>query len=57
MKAYNVLPAVYISSQLLKLYYYALLLCRAKNRTENAGFLRAEPLSSSFEDRKGHREG
>ena len=57
MKAYNVLPAVYISSQLLKLYYYALLLCRAKNRTENAGFLRAEPLSSYFEDRKGHREG
>ena len=57
MKAYNVLPAVYISSQLLKLYYYALLLCRAKNRTENAGFLRAEPLSSYFEDRKGYREG
>ena len=36
-------------------YFY--LLCNNKSYKEPSGFLRAEPLSSYFEDRKGHREG
>ena len=36
-------------------YFY--LLCNNKSYKEPSGFLRAEPLSSSFEDRKGYREG
>lgn len=33
------------------------ILCNNKSYKEPSGFLRAEPLSSSFEDRKGYREG
>ena len=33
------------------------ILCNNKSYKEPSGFLRAEPLSSYFEDRKGHREG
>jgi len=36
-------------------YFY--LLCNNKSYKESSGFLRAELLSSYFEDRKGHREG
>ena len=36
-------------------YFY--LLCNNKNYKESSGFLRAEPLSSSFEDRRGYGEG
>ena len=36
-------------------YFY--LLCNNKSYKEPSGFLRVEPLSSYFEDRKGHREG
>ena len=32
-------------------------MCNNKNYKKASGFLRAEPLSSYFEDRKGHREG
>ena len=57
MKIYRTLFDIQIFNQFLQLYYYALFLWRIKNRTEDTGFLRAEPLSSYFEDRKGHREG
>ena len=33
------------------------ILCNNKSYKEPSGFLRAEPLSSYFEDRKGYREG
>ena len=33
------------------------ILCNNKSYKEPSGFLRAEPLSSSFEDRRGCREG
>ena len=36
-------------------YFY--LLCNNKSYKEPSGFLRAEPLSSSFEDRRGYGEG
>ena len=36
-------------------YFY--LLCNNKSYKEPSGFLRAEPLSSSFEDRRGCRGG
>ena len=36
-------------------YFY--ILCNKKSYKEPSGFLRAEPLSSYFEDRKGYREG
>ena len=36
-------------------YFY--ILCNNKSYKETSGFLRAEPLSSGFEDRKGYREG
>ena len=36
---------------------YLYILCNNKSYKEPSGFLRAEPLSSYFEDRKGYREG
>ena len=36
-------------------YFY--ILCNNKNYKKASGFLKAEPLSSYFEDRKGYREG
>ena len=53
MKIYRTLFDIQIFNQFLQLYYYALFLWRIKNRTEDTGFLRAGPLSSYFEDRRG----
>ena len=36
-------------------YFY--ILCNNKNYKKASGFLKAEPLSNYFEDRKGYREG
>ncbi|WP_253731803.1 hypothetical protein [Treponema denticola] len=57
MKIYRTLFDIQIFNQFLQLYYYALFLWRIKNRTEDTGFLRAEPLSSYFEDRRGIGKG
>jgi len=57
MKIYRTLFDIQIFNQFLQLYYYALFLWRIKNRTEDTGFLRAEPLSSYFEDRSGIGKG
>ncbi|WP_432890844.1 hypothetical protein [Treponema putidum] len=44
------------ASEVLVLIYFCIL-CSTKSYKETSGFLRAEPLSSYFEDRKGYREG
>ncbi|WP_038109309.1 RHS repeat-associated core domain-containing protein, partial [Treponema pedis] len=43
------------STVLTLVYFY--ILCNNKSYKKGSGFLRAEPLSSSFEDRRGYRGG
>ena len=57
----NYLTRTAIESGVLKstvpILAYLYIMCNNKSYKESSGFLRAEPLSSYFEDRKGYREG